>query len=380
MRRSVPGELVLNNQGVRLATEGDRVRAAALFEKALTNTRDIGAGDEVALLSLNLADTLMYIGRSEEAAEVAREGLLLPVETAQPCCASAWGGDCRGLRRTAGDAEAATRLLGAADAIRRRSGEVEQRSGAEERERSESALRDAVGRTPATPNYSQRGRGCRSTRRSSTRSRRSTDLMASLPSGTVTFLFTDVEGSTRLLHELGAERYAEALAEHRRVIREACAADGGVEVDTQGDAFFFAFPTAPGAVAAAEAMTEALAAGPIRGAGRPAHGRAAPHRGGLRRRRRPPAARVAACGHGGQVLVSPRRRELVELDLTDLGEHRLKDIAAPVRIFQLGDGEFPPLKTSRTRTCRCRRARSSAATTSCSRCCLASRTVCACLR
>ncbi len=87
--------------------------------------------------------------------------------------------------------------------------------------------------------------------------------MADLPSGTVTFLFTDVEGSTKLLHELGAEGYAAALGEHRRVIREACAAEGGVEVDTQGDAFFFAFPTAPGAVAAAEAMTEALAAGPL---------------------------------------------------------------------------------------------------------------------
>ena len=84
-----------------------------------------------------------------------------------------------------------------------------------------------------------------------------------LPTGTVTFLFTDVEGSTKLLHELGAEAYAEALAEHRRVIREACAAEGGVEVDTQGDAFFFAFPTAPGALDAASAFTEALAAGPI---------------------------------------------------------------------------------------------------------------------
>ena len=66
-----------------------------------------------------------------------------------------------------------------------------------------------------------------------------------LPTGTVTFLFTDVEGSTKLLHELGVEAYAEALAEHRRVIREACAAEGGVEVDTQGDAFFFAFASAP---------------------------------------------------------------------------------------------------------------------------------------
>jgi class 3 adenylate cyclase len=87
--------------------------------------------------------------------------------------------------------------------------------------------------------------------------------MSSLPSGTVTFLFTDVEGSTRLLHELGAEDYADALAEHRCVIREACSTHGGVEVDTQGDAFFFAFPTAPGALAAASAFTEALASGPI---------------------------------------------------------------------------------------------------------------------
>ena len=79
-----------------------------------------------------------------------------------------------------------------------------------------------------------------------------------LPHGTVTFLFTDVEGSTKLLHELGAEAYADALAAHRRVIRKACAAKGGVEVDTQGDAFFFAFPTAAGALAAAGAFTERL--------------------------------------------------------------------------------------------------------------------------
>ena len=88
-------------------------------------------------------------------------------------------------------------------------------------------------------------------------------MHSDLPSGTVTFLFTDVEGSTKLLHELGAEGYADALAEHRRVIRKACAAKGGVEVDTQGDAFFFAFPTAPGAIAAAAALTETLAAGSI---------------------------------------------------------------------------------------------------------------------
>src|SRR6186997_636404 len=79
-----------------------------------------------------------------------------------------------------------------------------------------------------------------------------------LPTGTVTFLFTDIEGSTRLLHELGAERYAEELAAHKQVLREAFQRHGGVEVDTQGDAFFVAFPTAPGALAAASVAQEAL--------------------------------------------------------------------------------------------------------------------------
>src|SRR6266516_7138763 len=85
-----------------------------------------------------------------------------------------------------------------------------------------------------------------------------------LPAGTVTFLFTDIEGSTKLLHELGAQVYAEALQEHRRVLRQAFADHGGVEVDTQGDAFFFAFPTAPGALAAAAGAVEGLTSGLIR--------------------------------------------------------------------------------------------------------------------
>ena len=92
-----------------------------------------------------------------------------------------------------------------------------------------------------------------------------------LPAGTVTFLFTDIEGSTRLLRELGPDRYAEALAEHRRVLRDAFAAEGGVEVDTQGDAFFVAFPTAAGAVAAAAAGAGGARAGADRGADGPAH-------------------------------------------------------------------------------------------------------------
>jgi class 3 adenylate cyclase len=88
--------------------------------------------------------------------------------------------------------------------------------------------------------------------------------MRDLPQGTVTFLFTDVEGSTRLLHELGEEAYAAALNEHRRLLREMFEHHGGVEVDTQGDAFFVAFPTAPGAAAAALGSHAALASGPIR--------------------------------------------------------------------------------------------------------------------
>ncbi len=173
-----------------------------------------------------------------------------------------------------------------------------------------------------------------------------TPVRRDLPSGTVTFLFTDVEGSTKLLHELGAETYGEALAEHRRVIREACSLHGGVEVDTQGDAFFVAFPTAPGALRAAAGALEGLGSGPIRV-------RMGIHSGtpnvteegyvGVDVHR---AARIAACGHGGQVLVSAATAALLGTDgLRDLGEHRLKDLSAPERIYQLGDAAFPPLRS-----------------------------------
>lgn len=170
-------------------------------------------------------------------------------------------------------------------------------------------------------------------------------MSSRLPSGTVTFLFTDVEGSTKLLHELGSDAYAEALAEHRRVIRQACAADGGVEVDTQGDAFFFAFPTAPAAIAAASAFSEALSSGPIQvrvgvHTGAPLLTDEGYVGGDVHR-----AARIAASGHGGQVLVSASTAQLVQIKLTDLGEHRFKDLSAAERIYQLGDGQFPPLKS-----------------------------------
>jgi predicted ATPase len=169
--------------------------------------------------------------------------------------------------------------------------------------------------------------------------------VAALPTGTVTFLFTDVEGSTRLLEELG-DGYAEALAAHRRTLRGAFERYGGVEVDTQGDAFFVAFGKASDALNAAAAGREALGAGPIKV-------RMGLHTGepvvndegyvGIDVHR---AARIAAAGHGDQILVSQSTRDLAGADsLRDLGEHRLKDLTAPERIYQLGDGDFLPLKT-----------------------------------
>ena len=168
--------------------------------------------------------------------------------------------------------------------------------------------------------------------------------MPDLPSGTVTFLFSDIEGSTKLLHELG-DAYADALAEHRELVRGAFAEHDGVEVDTQGDAFFSAFARATDAVAAAQEIQVRLAPGPI-------SVRIGVHTGepqitdegyvGLDVHR---GARICAAGHGGQVLLSQPTRELVEVDARDLGEHRLKDLLDPQRLFQLGTEDFPPLKT-----------------------------------
>jgi predicted ATPase/class 3 adenylate cyclase len=171
-------------------------------------------------------------------------------------------------------------------------------------------------------------------------------MRADLPSGTVTFLFTDIEGSTRLLRELGPDAYGVALARHRSALREAFTAYDGVEVDTQGDAFLVAFPTAQGAAEAARVGSEALAEGPVRvrmglHTGTPVLGAEGyvgidVHRG----------ARVGALAHGGQILVSPATAGLLDGEpLRDLGPHRLKDFEGATRVYQLGEGEFPPLRT-----------------------------------
>jgi DNA-binding SARP family transcriptional activator/class 3 adenylate cyclase len=184
---------------------------------------------------------------------------------------------------------------------------------------------------------------------------------AELPGGTVTFLFTDIEGSTRLLKQL-RERYAKALAEHQRILREAFDEHGGREIDTQGDSFFVAFPRATDAVAAAVEAQHALAA-QTWPEGAELRVRMGVHTGeptvgeeryvGLGVHR---VARITAAGHGGQVLVSQTTRELLrddplpDVSLRDLGEHHLKDLDEPERIYQLvAPGlaeEFPPLKAT----------------------------------
>jgi predicted ATPase/class 3 adenylate cyclase len=181
------------------------------------------------------------------------------------------------------------------------------------------------------------------------------------PSGRVGLFFTDVEGSTRLLQQLGAERYSELLDRHRTLIRSAAAAHGGYEVDSEGDAFFVAFASADSAVAAALAAQQALIAEPWP-AGAELRVRMGVHVG--EPLLRPPkyvgldvhrAARIMAAAHGGQVLVSNETAEAVfgRFDVRDLGEHRLKDLLEPVRLFQLvGAGildEFPPPRGVRPR-------------------------------
>jgi class 3 adenylate cyclase len=173
-----------------------------------------------------------------------------------------------------------------------------------------------------------------------------------LPTGTVTFLFSDIEGSTRLTRELGDD-WGDVLAEHRRLMRQTFGAENGREVDTQGDAFFFAFPRARDAVAAAVAAQRAHTADEWpRGAdvrvrigihtGEPSVGDEGYF--GLDVVR---AARLCSAAHGGQVLVSGTTRALLGPDapegveLRDLGEHRLKDLEYPEHVFQVVAPDLP---------------------------------------
>jgi predicted ATPase/class 3 adenylate cyclase len=186
-----------------------------------------------------------------------------------------------------------------------------------------------------------------------------------LPTGTVTFLFTDIEGSTRLLQALG-DRWKPLLEQHNDLLRGAIREHGGRDLRTEGDAFFAVFESAPAAIQASAAAQRALDDHPW-----PAEAtvrvRMGLHTGegalggddyvGLDVHR---AARIAATGHGGQVLVSSSTAELVRgdlpevLGLRDLGEHRLKDLARPERVYQLTiDGladTFPPIRSLETPT------------------------------
>ena len=158
--------------------------------------------------------------------------------------------------------------------------------------------------------------------------------MGTLPSGTVTFVFTDIEGSTRLLHALGEDAYAQALAEHRRVVRRAFDDHGGVEVDTQGDAFFYAFPTAPGALGGARDAQQALSDSPMRV--RIARHAALVAEGYVGEDVR--AARIAACGHAGR-----SRSASMPLSPGAISSNSASPPQGPPLRNQLGPGDFPPL-------------------------------------
>ncbi len=170
--------------------------------------------------------------------------------------------------------------------------------------------------------------------------------MTSLPSGTVTFVFSDIEGSTGLLKRLG-DRYGELIAEHRRIVRDALGAHDGVEIDTQGDSFFYAFARARDAVAGAVGVQRAHAEREWPG-GEQVRVRIGLHTGepavgaegylGVDVVR---AARLASTGRGGNVLLSETTRALLGSSLPDgvsvhaLGERQLKDIDEPERMYEL---------------------------------------------
>jgi predicted ATPase len=183
-----------------------------------------------------------------------------------------------------------------------------------------------------------------------------------LPRGTVTFLFSDIEGSTRLLQELG-NGYVDLLQGHQRIFREVIEEHDGVEISTEGDSFFVVFPNPLEAVQAAARIQRSLADHPFP---QPVRVRMGMHTGegrlaaadyvGIDVHR---AARIAAAGHGGQVLISDATRALVEPDLAadltlrDLGPHRLKDLAHPERLYELVvpglPADFPPPKSLNAR-------------------------------
>ncbi|HET7677945.1 MAG TPA: adenylate/guanylate cyclase domain-containing protein, partial [Candidatus Limnocylindrales bacterium] len=184
--------------------------------------------------------------------------------------------------------------------------------------------------------------------------------MPQLPTGTVTFLFTDIEGSTRLAQDRAAD-WPRLLGRHRELIREAVARHGGVEVSTEGDSFFVAFDSATGGLAAAADAQRALAAEPwpedaeVRVRMGLHTGEAEVRDGtyvGVAVHR---AARIGSAGHGGQVLISDSTRALVVeslppgIGLLALGRHRLKDLEGDEGLTQLVvddlPTEFPPLRT-----------------------------------
>jgi len=174
-----------------------------------------------------------------------------------------------------------------------------------------------------------------------------------LPTGILALLFTDVEGSTRLVQELGDD-YPAAMAEHRRLIREAVERFGGYEVDARGDETFAVFASTRDAIRAASEAQHALAGQPLRVRMGLHTGEPTPAEGGYVGLDVNRAARICAAGHGGQVLVSQSARDLLEaleeIEFRDLGEHELRGLPRPERLYQLVaedlQADFPALRSA----------------------------------
>jgi class 3 adenylate cyclase len=160
-----------------------------------------------------------------------------------------------------------------------------------------------------------------------------------------TFWFSDIEGSTKLVAEVGDCAFRELLREHRAIVRAAFAEYGGQEVGTEGDSFFATFPSPAAAASAAQVVCSKFDGGPIRVRIGIHAGLSVVEEGGHVGLDVHRAARIAGVAHGGQILLSDTAKAHFEGGVVDLGEHRLKDLSATLRLFQLGERSFPPLRS-----------------------------------
>ena len=357
----------------------DDARAAEAFESALALYRTLGDRTQEAWSLHMLGTARLRLGEIDLARGQLAAGLQMFMSAGDVAGVTLGLDDLAAVAVGDGDFVRAARLSGPRQA---RPGLVGHRPRGRRGERVRAGDQAGYGRRHVTRGPGTlpgRGRGAADQRRRALRPWRDrvrgpqhpagAGVTASLPEGVVTFLFTDIEGSTRLLTDIGDAAYGEALGAHRAIVSGAAAAQGGVPFGSEGDAVFVAFPTAAGAVRSAIAAQQALAAHSWDGGD--VRVRMGIHTGevlvvagdyvGIEVHR---AARVAAAAHGGQVILTNATRVVAGeigagIALLDLGEHRLKDFARAERLYQVeadGPGDFVSRRSrrsiSRPTTCR----------------------------